>query len=117
MSKSEWERMTLGISYSGEFTKAVERGDVARCEEILELPVEKGGLQIFRYPQTDMNGNTVLHIAARKGDLKMIQYLTNGNLLGSNSPNNVGKTPADLAREKGHMEIAELLSSATNSNT
>ena len=78
--------------------------------------MEKGGLQIFRYPRTDMNGNTVLHIAARKGNLEMIQYLTGGNLIGSNSPNNFGKTPADLARKKGYMEIAELLSAATNSN-
>lgn len=56
----------------------------------------------------DKDNNIGLHYAAEQGSLKSIGYLCS---MGQDPhcKNNFGKTPIDVAREKGHEEAVELL--------
>ena len=63
--------------------------------------------------RTDLNaknsaGLTALHLAATKGDLPMVRLLSEAGADPARTGPG-GKTPADVAREKGHTAIAEYL--------
>ena len=57
---------------------------------------------------TDNDGNTPLHDAAWTGDKKMAKILIKA---GSDpkAKNNAGKTPLDIARERGHRDMVQAL--------
>jgi FOG: Ankyrin repeat len=61
--------------------------------------------------QKDNYGWTPLHCAAYNGKIEIAQMLTaDGACL--DDQNNQGKTPAQVAREKGHPEVANLIENA-----
>jgi len=53
-------------------------------------------------------GWTPMHYAAHNGDVETVQYLRQRGVL-AGLPNRDGKTPAQLARERGHTGLAEQL--------
>lgn len=55
------------------------------------------------------NGNTPLHVAALNGQAEIVTLLLEQPGIDKTLTNNAGKTAADLAREKGFAEIAQLL--------
>ena len=56
----------------------------------------------------DKNGNTPLHEAAKSGQLRICELLTN-NINDVNPKNNEGTMPLHLAAKSGHVEICNLL--------
>ena len=54
-------------------------------------------------------GNTPLHVAALNGYIDIVRLLLEQPGIDTTRINNEGKTALDLAREKGHSEIAQLL--------
>jgi len=54
-------------------------------------------------------GNTLLHVAALNGHEEIVRLLLEQSDIDKTRKNNDGKTAADLAREKGFTQIAELL--------
>ena len=55
------------------------------------------------------NGNTPLHVAALNGYTDIVRLLLEQPGIDTTRTNNEGKTALDLAREKGHSEISQLL--------
>ena len=54
---------------------------------------------------------TLLHYAARYGQLETVKFLVERGA-NINAKNNYRKTPLDIAKEEGHTEIINVLSSA-----
>lgn len=83
----------------------------------------KGEVVLFRRRRTrafrDDRGWTMLHIGARKGDLKQVKRLLNEgmdvNMAAWGSPKSKGVTPLHLAAEGGHLNVMdELLERGAN---
>lgn len=83
---------------------AVKQGDIRKFIELLSGKVHKAN--IF---YTDAEGNNALHIAARNGKLKIVQYIVQHNPILINTKNNSHHTPLHLATEGGSKEIVSLL--------
>lgn len=58
---------------------------------------------------TDVVGQTALHRAAMSGNQKIAQMLVNANQNLLHIRRDDGKAAADIAREKGHEELAQIL--------
>ena len=100
---------------------AVQRGNLAAAELLLAY----GDGTLVAIP--DVYGNTALHAAARAGDRALVELLVgywpdvldkgNGAQIDPDNPpdreasfpNEGGKTPRQLALDKGHTEVAEAL--------
>ena len=61
------------------------------------------------------NGNTAIHIAARKGRFEIVKLLTSYTSK-ANVANDLGITPAALARTNGFHEIANYLDRKAREN-
>ena len=85
-----------GIFYASAF------GDYAILNKILQ-----------KYPSIynfkNSNGDSVLHIAASYGNNNAISFYLYNTFLSINTKNNVGKTPLDLANEKGYTNTVDYL--------
>ena len=60
----------------------------------------------------DYNGDTCLHDAARFSHLNIAKIIVDTGKANLSVVNNAGMTPAALARDHGHAEMAEFLSGA-----
>ena len=79
----------------------------SRSAEIVELLLVQGAS-----PNSSEAGGSPLHSAASVGDERIVQMLL---AAGANprQPDRTGRTPADLAREHGHAELARQLDVAS----
>ena len=60
---------------------------------------------------TDKLGYTALHRAAYKGNLEVVKLLTSYSQCDVKAKKHSGKTAADIARDKGHSDIVDYLTS------
>jgi len=99
-------RQTLLPFYTSGLHDAVEEGDVKRASEILES-------WTVPWSESDGEGNTTLHIAAKHGDRSMLEMLfahrTNDTNNYISYPNTAGRTPLHLAVLSGNIETVRLL--------
>lgn len=102
-----------GTYYGEQLIDAARDGDVNRCKEILERPVETSGLILLRYLGKDSQDNSALHLAAKNGHLDVVKLLLE-NGMGPEGRNNIGKTPADLAKESGYQHIIHIIEANWN---
>ena len=58
---------------------------------------------------SDKFGDTILHFAARDGQLEVLEYILEQSTKLINRENQEGKTPLHLAQEYGHSTCAQLL--------
>lgn len=68
----------------------------------------------FGTGKTDINGknldgNTPLHIACKRGDEDIVNILVNVKGISLKAQDNNGKTPTMIAQEAGHQDIVALL--------
>jgi hypothetical protein len=56
----------------------------------------------------DKDGNTVLHVVARDGNAKIVQFLLENNVADVNAKNNFGQTALDLAKLNGLTDVIEV---------
>jgi ankyrin repeat protein len=75
--------------------------------EIVRLLIEAGAAVNVK----QRHGWTPLHGAAHEGDLALVRYLVDHGA-DHTATNDQRKTPADVARERGHETVARFLSSA-----
>ncbi|XP_046365596.2 ankyrin repeat domain-containing protein 17-like [Haliotis rufescens] len=59
----------------------------------------------------DDYGDTILHLACRGGDVETVTILMYQSMVDIDARNKKGQTPADVARDKGHQYVSELVSS------
>ena len=64
----------------------------------------------------DDNGNTLLHFAARYGQLKAVQHLARKETIGIDCLDNNGSTPLHLAALEGHNDTLRVLIEEFNSD-
>lgn len=58
------------------------------------------------------NGETVLHVAARMGNIDVVEYLLSTSRIAVNAQDEKGRTALHLACEKGHVDVVKDLISA-----
>lgn len=76
--------------------------------DVVELLVKEGA----DVTRIDDFGNNVLHCACIGGDVKTVKYVLSHGLTDINARNKIGKTAADLARDKGYREVFDLLATS-----
>jgi len=94
-----------------ELFKAAENGDTERVKELLAhlnsfwypIPIKMGYVNA-----TSSNGSTPLHYAAYNGHTDVVKLLLE-NGADPSIKDNTGKTAADIARERGRIEIANMI--------
>ncbi|XP_046550122.1 alpha-latroinsectotoxin-Lt1a-like isoform X1 [Haliotis rubra] len=59
----------------------------------------------------DSDGDNVLHVACRGGDLELVKLIVSSNLVDVNARNNDGRTAVDWARNYRHQRVVEFLRS------
>lgn len=74
--------------------------------ELLQAELAKGTDVNTPYPA---NGNTPLHIAVWNGYMEQIKILLGHPNINKEAKNHAGKTPLDLAKEQGFIDIITLL--------
>lgn len=74
-SVEDVHRFQNGIYYGEELLNAAKIGDFRKVEEILTLPVERGGLLFLRLAARDKEGKTALHLAAENGHNTIVEFL------------------------------------------
>ena len=60
----------------------------------------------------DKFGDTIMHFAARDGQLEILEYILDKTKKLMNAENQEGKTPLKYATENGHITCAQLLRNA-----
>ncbi|KAL5720962.1 hypothetical protein ACHQM5_013579 [Ranunculus cassubicifolius] len=102
--------------------EALEKGESLDCRDkdgctAMHVGANKGNVELVKLLAQggadinckSNNGETALYAAAANGDQQMVDLLME---LGANpiiSTDNSGRTSIDIAREKGHIEIAKVL--------
>ena len=102
------EIIRLGTMQGEHLLRAAGKGDVQTVKEILSLPLQKGGPKWLRLTARDQEGNNALHLAVSRDNRKIASYLLEEGLW-RGWKNDNGKTPSDLAIEKGFQDIADLI--------
>ena len=82
---------------------AVDSGNLS----VLELLCHAGGEEVVWAP--DVHGVTPLHMAVRRGNDEMVQFLLGSANVDCTARDSSGATPLDDARAAGHMDIAGML--------
>jgi ankyrin repeat protein len=90
---------------------AVESGSLSMTKLLLEGMTKRPKINKAKIGAFTKNGQTVLHIAARKGDVTMLRYLLSHPDLDNVDPRDLagGQTPLYLAAKGGRAEACELL--------
>lgn len=90
-------------------------------EQVMHIAAAKWDLETFKQSvatplsrdinETDGNGRTVLHIAARVGNMDIVEYLLGiASIAASfNAEDERGQTPLHLACENGHVDVVKRL--------
>lgn len=88
-------------------------------EQFMHMAAAKWDLETFKQSVSgdinmpDGNGRTVLHIAARVGNMDIVEFLLGPGIesiaASVNSEDEHGQTPLHLACEKGHVDVVERL--------
>ncbi|XP_046334051.2 protein VAPYRIN-like [Haliotis rufescens] len=73
--------------------------------KVVELLVTKGA----DVSLVDDYGDTILHLACRRGDVRMVRFLLSLNVVDIDARNKKGWTAADVARDEGHGRVVRLL--------
>ncbi|XP_067654233.1 uncharacterized protein [Haliotis asinina] len=76
-----------------------------RRRDVVEFLVGRGA----DVSLVDRDGDNVLHLACRGGDLETVKLILSMNVVDINARNNDGKTAADWARDLGHQRMLDLL--------
>ncbi|XP_071108944.1 uncharacterized protein [Haliotis cracherodii] len=71
-----------------------------------EDPVKDRGADVSL---VDDYGDTILHLACRRGDVEMVRSLLSLNVVDIDARNKKGRTAADVARDEGHGGVVKLL--------
>lgn len=98
------------------FQEALKKGDVESAGKLLDNIKLKDRIRILN--AQDDNGNTLLHLAAKQGNLDVCVFLLfqiNNDLSSPSYINKEGQTPLHLASQFGHPDIVQYLLSVTNS--
>lgn len=85
---------------------AAAKWDIATFEKLAATPLNRN----INMPAG--NGETVLHIAARVGNIDVVKYLLSTSRIAVNAQDKHGRTPLHLACEKGHVDVVKALLSA-----
>jgi ankyrin repeat protein len=91
-----------------ELFKAVKYGDTTRVKELLARVPDIHKIGIDYVNATSSNGSTPLHYAAYNGHTDVVKLLLE-NGADPSIKDNTGKTTADIARENGRIEIANMI--------
>ena len=84
---------------------AAEKGQKA----VVKAMIEDG---TFAFNTRDADGNTPLHVAAKKGHMKIINMIAQDpRSVSTHIVNNDNKVPTEVAQDAGHQDAAETLSS------
>ncbi|MCI4407481.1 MAG: ankyrin repeat domain-containing protein [Thermofilum sp.] len=94
------------MNLAEELFKAAENGDVERVKELLASVPDFHRMEYVN--ATPSYGSTPLHYAAYNGHTDFVKLLLE-NGADPSIKDNSGKTAADLARERGHIEIANMI--------
>ncbi len=93
---------------------SIDKKTIRRLKEAAEAFISKR----IDINAKDNMGNTVLHIAAQKGEIKKVKILLEKKPLWVNSKNRFGITPLHYAAIDGHQEIAtQLITAGANVNS
>lgn len=95
------------INDYGEISLKIQSANQGKNASILASSVDFG---LFEIHFQDRQGRTLLHAAAEQNNLPNIRILLERGALPTALTFN-GKTPSDLAREKGHLQAYNMISS------
>ncbi|XP_071111196.1 serine/threonine-protein phosphatase 6 regulatory ankyrin repeat subunit B-like [Haliotis cracherodii] len=79
--------------------------NAAGHRDVFELLVKKRGDASL----VDMYGDNVLHLASRRGHVKVVEYVLSNNIVDVNSRGGYGRTPLMVAAGAGHTNVFDLL--------
>ncbi len=99
----------FGTLYGQKLLQAISDNDQDKIKDIISMPREKAGILLLRLTQSDVNGNSALHLGVMTGNLGMVKLLLSEGIQGINAKNKAGETPMVLAQKLGHQNISDLL--------
>lgn len=88
--------------------RSVYDGDLDRLRYILSTLSNYDQIKLLKVTD-DYSGYTILHEAARTNRFEIVKYILDNYDVDINAQTHSGKTPLDLAIERGYIDIAQLL--------
>jgi len=101
------ERIRLGLQKKTALHIACDLEKVEKVQSLLAAAQEGGGGVVINVDEQDEDGWTPLHIACMRGNLKIVELLTNANV--EVQDNKFGFTPLHDACANGHNDIIRFL--------